>query len=65
MCFVICEFECEPVEYVLWECSEYSGICNDFISNLNEILQNGFHLKSSFDMTKYILSKVFGNVMVI
>ena len=28
-------------------------------------IQNDFHLKSSFDKTKYILIRVFGNVIVI
>ena len=46
-------------------CSEYSGICKEFIRNLDGILQNVFHLKSSLDKTKYILIRVFGNVVVI
>ena len=54
---VFCEFEFEPVEHVLWECSEYGSICDEFISNLNGILQNDFHLKSSFDKTKYIFDQ--------
>ena len=37
--------------YILWECSEYSGIHEKFIRNLDGILQNNFHLKSSFDKT--------------
>ena len=40
-----------------------------FVRNLLEILmgflQNVFHLKSSLDKTKYILIRVFGNVVVI
>ena len=27
----------------LWECSVYIGICKEFTSNLNGILQNNFH----------------------
>ena len=46
--------ECESVEHVLWECSKYSGIRKEFIRNLDGILQNYFHLKSSFDKNKYI-----------
>ena len=38
----------------LWECSKYSGIRKEFIRNLDGILQNYFHLKSSFDKNKYI-----------
>ena len=48
------ECECESVEHVLWECSEYSSIIKEFIRNLDGILHNDFHLKSSFDKTKYI-----------
>ena len=32
--------ECESVEHVLWECSEYSSIHKKFMSNLNGIIQN-------------------------
>ena len=40
------------------ECSEYSGICEEFIRNLDGILQNDFHLNSSsFDKTKYIFDQ--------
>ena len=49
-CF-FCECEYESVEHVLWECSEYSSICREFIKNLDVFLQNDFHLKSSFDKT--------------
>ena len=49
--------ECESVENVLWECSEYRSIYKEFISNLDRILQNDFHLKLSFDKTKYIFDK--------
>ena len=38
----------------LWECSEYISIHKDSIRNLDGILQNDFHLKSSFDTSKYI-----------
>ena len=38
-------------------CSEYSGICKEFIRNLDGILQNVFHLKSSLDKTKYIFDQ--------
>ena len=51
MCFVSV---CESVKHVLWECSEYSSIHKEFISNSDGILQNKLHLKSSFAMTKYI-----------
>ena len=44
----------KSVEHALWECSEYSSIHKEFISNLDGILQNKFHLKSSFDRTKYM-----------
>ena len=37
--------------------SEYSSIRKEFIRNLNGILQNNFHLKSSFDKTKYIFDQ--------
>ena len=50
-------FECESVEHVLWECSQYSSIRRELIRNLDEILQNDFHLKSSFDKTKYIFDQ--------
>ena len=55
-CF-FCECECKSVEHVLWECSEYSSICKEFIGNLDGFLQNDFHLKSSFDKTKYIFDQ--------
>ena len=54
---VFCECECESVEHILWECSEYSSICKEFIKNLDGILQSKFHLKSSFDKTKYIFDQ--------
>ena len=54
---VFCECECESVEHVLWECSEYSSIRKEFIKNLDGFLQNDFHLKSSFDKTKYIFDQ--------
>ena len=50
-CF-FCECECESVERVLLECSEYSSIRKEFIKNLNGFLRSNFHLKSSFDKTK-------------
>ena len=56
-CFFFCECECESVEHVLWECSEYSSIRKEFIGNLDGFLQNDFHLKSSFDKTKYIFDQ--------
>ena len=60
VCF-FCECECETVEYVLWKCLDYSSIRKEFIRNLEGFLQNDFHLKSSFDKTKYIFeSKYFG-----
>ena len=49
----MCVCECESVEHVLWGCSEYSSIREEFIRNLDGILQNNFHLKLSFDKTKY------------
>ena len=55
-CF-FCECECESIEQVLWECSEYSSIRKEIIKNLDGILQNNFHLKLSFDKTKYILDQ--------
>ena len=51
-CF-FCECKCESVEHALWECSDYSSIRKEFIRNLDGFLQNDFHLKSSFDKTKY------------
>ena len=54
---LFCECECESVEHVLWECSEYRSICKEFITNLDGFLQNDFHLKSSFDKTKYIFDQ--------
>ena len=35
---VFCECECESVEHVLWECSEYSSICKEFKKNLDGFL---------------------------
>ena len=55
-CF-FCECECESVEHVLWECSEYSSIRKEFIGNLDGFLQNDFHLKSSFGKTKCIFDQ--------
>ena len=58
-CF-FCECKCETVEHVLWECSvsEYRSIRREFIKNLDGFLQNdNFHLKSSFDKTKYIFDQ--------
>ena len=49
--------EYESVEHVLGEYPEYSRICKEFIRNLDGILQNNFHLKSSFDKTKYIINQ--------
>ena len=49
--------ECESVGHVFGECSEYSSIFKEFIRNLDGILQNNFHLKSSFDKTKYIFDQ--------
>ena len=43
--------------YALWECSEYGSIHKQFIGNLDGFLQNDFHLKSSFDKTKYIFDQ--------
>ena len=57
--FFFFECECESVEHVLWECSEYSSICKEFITNLYGFLQNDFHLKSSFDKTKYIFASEY------
>lgn len=45
--------ECESIEHVLLECSEYSSICKEFFSNFT----NDFDLKSSFDKTKYIFNQ--------
>ena len=36
---------------------EYSSIHKEFIKNLDGFLQNDFHLKSSFDKTKYIFDR--------
>ena len=55
-----CECECESIEHVLWECSEYSSIRKECIRNLHGILKNNFYLKSSFDKTKYIFDQYFG-----
>ena len=38
-CF-FCECECESVEHVLWECSEYSSIRKKFIRNLDDWFSN-------------------------
>ena len=57
--------ECEFVEHVLWECSENSSICKEFISNFDGILQNDFHLKLSFDKIKYVSDQSIMNLMVI
>ena len=46
---VFCEYEWESLEHVLLECSKYSSICKEFMSNFDGIVQNDFHLKSSFD----------------
>ena len=35
----------------------YSSIRKEFIKNLDGFLQNDFHLKSSFDKTKYIFDQ--------
>ena len=56
-CFFFCECEYRSVEHVLWECSEYSSIGEEFIGNLNGILQNDFHLMSSFNKTKCIFDQ--------
>ena len=37
--------------------SEYSGIHEEFIRNLDGILQNKFYPKSSFDKTEYIFDQ--------
>ena len=55
----------KSVENVLWECSEYSNIHKEFISNLDGILQNNFHLKSSLTKLNTFLTRVFGSVVVI
>ena len=52
-----CECECESVEHVLWECSEYSNIHKEFIRYLEGFLQNEFCLKSSFNKAKYIFDQ--------
>ena len=49
--------ECESVEHILWKCSEYSSICEEFISNFDRILQNDFLVKSSFDKAKYVFDQ--------
>ena len=36
---------------------ECSSICKEFISNIDGTLQNDFHLKPSFDKTKYIFDQ--------
>ena len=41
------------VQHVLWSAQSILA-CKKFISNFDRILQNDFHLKSSFDKTKYI-----------
>ena len=55
----MCEYE--SIENALWECSEHSSIQKEFISTLDGILQNDFHLKSSFDKTKYIFHLRIGH----
>ena len=35
----------------------YSSVCKIFIRNLNRILQNDFHLKSSSDKRKYFFNQ--------
>ena len=57
--------ECDSVEYVLWECYEYSRNCKELIRNLDGVLQNDFHLKSFLTRLNTILIRVFGKVMVI
>ena len=37
--------------------NEYSSIRKEFIKNYVEFLQNDFHLKSSFDKTKYVFDQ--------
>ena len=54
---MFCECECESIEHVSWECSEYSSIHKESISNFDGILQNDFNLKASFDETKYIFDQ--------
>ena len=39
------------------EMLKYSGIRKEFIRNLDVFLQNDFHLKPSFDKTKYIFDQ--------
>ena len=39
----------------------YRSIRKEFIRNIDGILQNNFHLKSSFDKTKYIFDLLFSN----
>ena len=57
-CVSICvSVSAKSVEHVLWECSEYSSIFKEFISNLDGILQNDFHLKLSFDKAKHIFDQ--------
>ena len=63
-CF-FCECECESVEHVLWECSEYSSIRKEFIKNLDGFLQNDFHLSHHLIRLNTFLIRVFGNIMVI
>ena len=41
--YYFCKCECESVEQVLWECSEYSSIHRELISNLDGILQMTFY----------------------
>ena len=65
--FFFCECECESVEHALWECSEYSSICEEFIKNLDGILQNDFLSKVIINLIRLntFVIKLFGNVMVI
>ena len=60
-------FECKSVEHVVWECSEHSSIRKEFIRNLDGILQNDFHLKSSLILIRLntFLIRVLGNAMVV
>ena len=46
----------------LWECSVYIGICKEFTSNLNGILQNNFHHLTRLNT---LLTGAFWSVMVI
>ena len=66
-CTVYCDWSVMYGYFIVLfcKCSEYSNIHKEFISNLDGILQNNFHLKSSLTKLNTFLTRVFGSVVVI